>query len=326
MRRRDLLVLAGTAVLLPRTGTAQQRKMSVIGYLSGGSASFYATILPSFREGLGESGYVEGKNVAIEYRWAEGHYDRLPAMAAELVDRKVDLIVAGGGDEASRSAKQATAVIPIVFSSGGDPVADGRVVSLARPGGNLTGVSFLTVGLHPKRLELLAELVPQAQTIAMLAYANGPNAKTNFREVAEAAKALGKEFKPLAVSDDADFESEFASLQKLNGVALIVQTDPFIDARGDQLIALAARYAVPAIYGFRRLAVAGGLMSYGASINGVYRQVGVYAGKILTGAKPADLPVQQPTLFELVINLKTAKALGLSVPQSLVARADEVIE
>jgi putative ABC transport system substrate-binding protein len=320
------MTVLGAAVAAPFATWAQQKAMPVIGYLSGGSASFYKTILPSFYDGLREAGYIEGQNVAIEYRWAEGQYDRLPAMAAELVERKVDLLVAGGGDEASRAAKRATTAIPIVFSSGGDPVADGRVASLARPGGNLTGVSFLTVGLYPKRLQLLSELVPQARSIAMLAYANGPNTKNNFREVAEAAKALGKEFKPLAVSADSDFEAEFGSLQKLNGVALIVQTDPFIDARGDQLIALAARYALPAIYGFRRLAVAGGLMSYGASINGVYRQVGMYAGKILAGARPADLPVQQPNLFELVINLKTARVLGLIVPQSLLARADEVIE
>jgi len=326
MRRRRFVTVLGAAVAAPFTTWAQGKAMPVIGYLSGGSQGFYKTILPSFFEGLREAGYIEGKNVAVEYRWAEGQYDRLPAMAAELVERKVDLLVASGGDEASRAAKQATAAIPIVFSAGGDPVIDGRVASLARPGGNLTGVSFLTVGLYPKRLQLLSELVPQARSIAMLAYANGPNTKNNFREVAEATKALGKEFKPLAVSADSDFDSELGSLQKLNGVALIVQTDPFIDAQGDRLIALAARYALPAIYGFRRLAVAGGLMSYGANINGVYRQVGVYAGKILAGARPADLPVQQPNLFELVVNLNTAKALGLAVPQALLARADEVIE
>ena len=325
--RRDLMaLLGGVAVASPLAARAQLKAMPVIGYLSGGSASFYTTILPSFHEGLSQTGYVEGKNVAIEYRWAEGHYDRLPAMAAELISRKVDLIVAGGGDEASRSAKNATATIPIVFSSGGDPVADGRVASLARPGGNLTGVSFLTVGLYPKRLQLLSELVPQAKTIAMLANANSPNTKENLHEVAETAAALGKEFKPLTVAIEADFAAALASLEELKHAALIVQTDPFIDARVEQLIPLAARYAVPAIYGFRRFPVAGGLMSYGASIAGVYRQVGVYAGKILAGARPADLPVQQPTKFELVINLKAAKALGVTVPQSLLARADEVIE
>jgi putative tryptophan/tyrosine transport system substrate-binding protein len=326
MRRRRFITVLSTAVAVPLATWAQQNAMPVIGYLSGGSPGFYKTILPSFYDGLREAGYIEGQNVTIEYRWADGHYDRLPAMAAELVERKVDLIVAGGSDEASRAAKKATAAIPIVFSSGGDPVLDGRVASLARPGGNLTGVSFLTVGLYPKRLQLLSELVPQVRSVAMPAYSDGPNTRSNFREVEEATKALGKKFKPLAVSADTDFEAEFGSLQKLNSVALIVQTDPFIDARGDRLIALAARYALPAIYGFRRLAVAGGLLSYGASINGVYRQVGIYAGKILTGARPADLPVQQPNLFELVVNMKTAEALGLSVPQALLARADEVIE
>jgi putative ABC transport system substrate-binding protein len=327
MQRRCFISLLGGAASWPLAARAQQPKtMPVIGYLSGGSAGFYTTILPSFHEGLGEAGYVEGKNVAVEYRWAEGHYDRLPAMAAELTSRKVDLIVAGGGDEASRSAKNATTTIPIVFSSGGDPVADGRVASLARPGGNLTGVSFLTVGLYPKRLQLLIELVPQAASIAMLANTNSPNTKDNLREVAETAAALGKQFKPLTVAVEADFAASFASLEEPKHTALIVQTDPFIDARVEQLIALAARYGVPAIYGFRRFPVAGGLMSYGASIAGVYHQVGVYAGKILAGAKPADLPVQQPTKFELVVNLKTTKSLGLTVSQSILTLADEVID
>jgi putative tryptophan/tyrosine transport system substrate-binding protein len=327
MERRYFISLLGGAVGWPLAAQAQQPKtMPVIGYLSGGSASFYRTILPSFHEGLGEAGYIEGKNVAIEYRWAEGHYEHLPAMATELTNRKVDLIVAGGGDEASRSAKNATTSIPIVFSSGGDPVADGRVASLARPGGNLTGVSFLTVGLYPKRLQLLSELVPEATAIAMLANANGPNTKDNLREVAETAAALGKEFKPLTVAVEADFVAAFASLKEPQRTELVVQTDPFIDARVEELIPLAARYAVPAIYGFRQFPVAGGLMSYGASIAGVYRQVGAYAGKILAGAKPADLPVQQPTKFELVVNLKTAKMLGLTVSQSILTFADEVIE
>jgi putative ABC transport system substrate-binding protein len=326
MKRRDLLLGLGGVIVAPFVARAQQKPMSVVGYLSGGSASFYTTILPSFRDGLGENGYVEGKNIAIEYRWAEGQYERLPAMATELLDRKVDLIVACGGDEASRAAKKATTTIPIVFSSGGDPVADGRVASLARPGGNLTGVSFLTTGLYPKRLQLISELVPHADSVAMLANANGPNTSDNFTEIAASVKALDKEFKPLTVAVEGDFEPAFASLQRPQRIALIVQTDPFIDARVDELIMLAARYAVPAIYGFRRFPATGGLMSYGASIAGVYRQVGVYAGKILAGAKPANLPVQQPTRFELVINLKTAKALDLSMPQSLLAQADEVIE
>jgi putative ABC transport system substrate-binding protein len=267
MRRRDFITALAGAVASPLAGRAE-KAMPVIGYLSGGSANFYTTILPSFHEGLSESGYIEGKNVAIEYRWAEGRYDRLPEMAAELVSRKVDLIVAGGGDEASRSAKKATATIPIVFSSGGDPVADGRVASLARPGGNLTGVSFLTVGLYPKRLQLLSEMAPQAEVIVMLVNANGPNTKENLRETAEAAATLGKQFKPLTIAVEADFAPAFASLEELKQAALIVQTDPFIDARIEQLTPLVARYAVPAIYGFRRFPVAGGPHE----LRGEYRQ------------------------------------------------------
>jgi putative tryptophan/tyrosine transport system substrate-binding protein len=326
MKRRDLILGIGVAVAAPFAARAQQKAMPVIGYLSGGSASFYETILPAFHEGLRESGYVAGQNVTIEYRWAEGNYDRLPGWAAEFVSRKVDLIAATGGDLASRAAKAATSTIPVVFSSGGDPVADGRVASLARPGGNLTGINFLTSELHPKRFQLLSELVPQARVIALLMNPSQPQSERMMREVGAAANANGIQLKALEVTEDADFSAAFASLEKRRAGAIFVQTDPFIDAHRDQLIMLAAHYAIPAIYGSREFAVAGGLISYGASFAGVYRQVGVYAGKILAGAKPADLPVVQPTTFELVINLKTAKALGLTVPQSIFARADEVIE
>jgi putative ABC transport system substrate-binding protein len=328
MRRRELILGLGGTLALPLAARAQQaKKVPVIGYMSGGSASFYAGILPAFRDGLREAGYVEGQNVTIDYRWAEGHYDRLPAFADEFVRRKVDLIAATGGALSLRAAKASTSTIPIVFTSGSDPVAEGLVASLPRPGGNLTGVSFLTTGFYPKRIQLLSELVPQARSIAMLVNANGPNTNNDLREAAEAAAALGKEFEPLTVAVEADFGPAFAALEKIKGgVALVVQTDPFIDARVDQLIALAARAAVSAVYGFRQFPAGGGLMSYGASIRGVYRQAGQYAGKILAGAKPADLPVVQPTKFELVINLKTAKALGLTVPQTILARADEVIE
>jgi putative ABC transport system substrate-binding protein len=299
----------------------------VVGYMSGGSASFYAAgILPAFRDGLREAGYIEGENVTIDYRWAEGHYDRLPAFAAEFVHRDVALIAATGGITALRAAKAATTTIPIIFTSGSDPVADGLVASLARPGGNLTGISFLTSGLYPKRLQLLCDAVPEGRSVAMLANANVPATDDYLREAAAAAETLGRKFTPLRVATDSDFEPAFASLEKQKIAALVVQTDPFIDFRVDQLIALAARYRIPAIYGFRQFPLAGGLMSYGASIAGVYHQVGQYAGKILAGAKPADLPVQQPTRFELVINLKTAQALGLTIPQSILARADEVIE
>ncbi len=328
MRRREFVQLAAvTAMTWPLAARAQQKAMPVIGYMSGGSASFYAAgILPAFREGLRGAGYVEGETVTIDYRWAEGHYDRLPAFAAEFVSRNVDLIAATGGTAALRAAKAATATIPIVFTSGSDPVADGLVASLARPGGNLTGISFLTTQLYPKRLQLLSEAVPQAQSVAMLANANGPNTDDHLREVAAAAEALGKKFIPLRVATDADFEPAFASLEPQKTAALVVQTDPFIDFRVDQLVGLAARYRIPAIYGFRQFPLAGGLMSYGASIAGVYHQAGQYAGRILAGAKPADLPVQQPTRFELVINLKTAQALALTVPLSLLAGANEVIE
>ena len=326
MNRRDLILGLAGALAGTRAAQAQQRAVPTIGYMSGGSASFYAAIIPAFREGLREAGYVEGENVTIDYRWAEGHYDRLPAFAAEFVRRSVDLIAATGGIAALRAAKAATATIPIVFTSGSDPVADGLVASLARPGGNLTGISFLTSGLYPKRLQLLSEAAPQARSVAMLANANGPDTNDNLQEAAAAAETLGKKFIPLRVATDSDFEPAFASLDQQKIAALVVQTDPFIDARVDQLVALAARYRIPAIYGFHQFPLAGGLMSYGASIAGVYHQAGQYAGKILAGAKPADLPVQQPTRFELVLNLKTATALGLTVPPILLSQADEVIE
>ena len=327
MRRRNVILGIGGALAAPLAARAQQRARQTIGYMSGGSASFYAArILPAFQDGLREAGYSDGNNVSIDYRWAEGHYDRLPAFAAEFVRRDVDLIAATGGVLALRAAKAATATIPIVFTSGSDPVADGLVASLARPGGNLTGISFLTTQLYPKRLQLLSEAVPRAGSIAMLVNANGPNTGDNLQEATAAAETLGKEFIPLRVATDADFEPAFASLEHQKTAALVVQTDPFIDFRVDQLVALAARYRVPAIYGFRQFPLAGGLMSYGVSIAGVYHQAGQYAGKILAGAKPADLPVQQPTKFEAVVNLKTAKSLGLTMPQTILAGADEVIE
>ena len=327
MQRRSFIwLLGGAASCWPFAARAQQKAPPVIGYMSGGSASFYQSILPAFRDGLREQDYIEGQNVAIECRWADGDYDRLPAFAAEFVARNVNVIVASGGERASKAAKEATSTIPIVFTSGSDPVADGRVASLARPGGNLTGISFLTIELHPKRFELISEMVPQARVIALLANPKVPTTESMIGEVTAAATAKGIQLKTLQVATEADFETAFASLKELKAGALIVATDPFIDARRDELIGLAARFAVPAIYGFRQFAVAGGMMSYGVSISGVYRQAGVYVGKILAGAKPAELPVQQPIKFELVINMKTAKALGLSVPPSLLARADEVIE
>jgi putative ABC transport system substrate-binding protein len=326
MRRRELILGLVAAFGVPAAARAQEKRLPVIGYISGGSASFYASILPAFRDGLHEKGYVEGQNVRIEYRWAEGRYDRLPAFAAEFVARKVDLIMATGGDAASLAAQKATASIPIVFTSGSDPVADGRVASLARPGGNLTGDSFLTIQLHPKRLELISEMVPSARVVALLVNPNAKSTARVVREVGAAADQRHLRLKLFEATGEADFDRGFAELESEKVGAVIVETDPFIDARHDRLVALAARYAVPAIYGFRQFVQAGGLMSYGVSITGVYRQAGVYAARILRGEKPADLPVQQPTKFEFAINLKTAKALGLKVPPLLMAQADEVIE
>jgi putative ABC transport system substrate-binding protein len=327
VRRRDLFaVVAGAAVAWPLALRAQQKAMPVIGYLSGASPGPYAPFVAAFHQGLSATGYVEGQNLAIEYRWAEGHYDRLPALAADLVGRKVDLLAASGGSVSVRAAKSATSTIPIVFTSGDDPVATGLVASLARPGGNLTGVSFLDVELNPKRLELLSELVPQAREIALLVNPNNSNAGRTMREVQEAARAKGVQLPILKASTEGEIDAAFTTLVQLQAGALLVAGDPFFFTRREQLAALASRHAVPAIYEARESVVAGGLICYGASFTSVYRQLGIYAGKILKGEKPADLPVQQPTTFELIINLKTAKALGLTVPQALLMRAHEVIE
>jgi len=327
MRRRAFFAaLGGAALAWPMAAHPQRKAMPVIGWLSGAAAAGYVPFLAAFREGLKETGYVEGQNVAIEYRWADGNYDRLPALAAELVALKVDLIAASGGDASSRAAKDATSTIPIVFNTGDDPVATGLVTSLARPGGNLTGISFLVVELHPKRLELLSDLVPQARVIGLLVNPDSPQTERVLRGMQEAARAKGIQLLVVKASTGSEIDAAFAALSQQAPGALVVQADPFFNSRRDQLVALAARYAVPAIYEGRQFAMAGGLISYGASLTAVYRQLGIYAGKILQGAKPADLPVQQPTAFDLVINLKTAEALDLTVPPSILARADEVIE
>jgi putative ABC transport system substrate-binding protein len=323
MRRRELMILLGGAMAARAVG-AQEKTMPVIGYLS--SYSPLNPFVAAFRQGLSEAGYVEGQNVAIEYRWAEGNYERLPALAADLVGRKVDVIAASGGDRSSRAAKNATSTIPIVSVIGGDPVAAGLVASLARPGGNLTGVSFLDVELTPKRLELLSELIPQASVIALLVNSGDPNAERIMRDAQEAARTKGVQLLILKASTESEIDAAFATLVELRAGALLVGAAPFFLTRRDQIVALAARHAVPAFYDVREYVAAGGLISYGTSLTAVYRQLGIYAGKILKGEKPADLPVQQPTRFELVINLKTAKTLGLTVPQSILARADEVIE
>jgi putative ABC transport system substrate-binding protein len=276
----------------------------------------------AFHQGLSDTGYVEGQNVAIEYRWAEGHYDWLPTLAADLVGRKVDVIVASGGPAPARAAKNVTTTIPIVFATGGDAVDFGLVASLARPGGNLTGVSLLANELMPKRLQLLSELVPQAKLIALLVNPGPPNND----DLREAARAKGIQLHILKAGTESEIDSAFASFVQLHAGALLVGADLFFFGRREQLLALAARHALPAMYEWREFAAAGGLISYGASRAAAYRQVGIYVGKILHGAKPADLPVEQPTKLELVINLKTAAALGLTIPQTILARADEVIE
>ena len=326
MRRRELLLLLSGALTAPRALGAQQKAMPVLGFLSSTSPGPYAPFVAAFRQGLSDTGYVEGQNVTIEYRWAEGSYDRLPALAADLVGRKVDLIAAAGGIPSALAAKTATSTIPIVFAVGTDPVGDGLVASLARPGGNLTGISFLLVELMPKRLELMSELVPRAGVIALLVNPNNANAEHIIRDVQEAARTKGVQLQILKAATEGEIDAAFATLVELKAGALIVGSDPFFNSRREQLVAQAARHAVPAIYEGRQFAAVGGLISYGTSLTAVYRQAGVYAGEILKGAKPADLPVEQPTTFELVINLKTAKALGLTVPQSILARADEVIE
>jgi putative ABC transport system substrate-binding protein len=320
LTRRLVLVAAGPA-LLPSATAAQQKAMPVIGILHSGSPG----PLAPFQQGLSETGYVEGQNVAIEYRWAEGRYDRLSDLAADLVGHKVDVIVTSGGTPSARAAKNATSTIPIVFASGA-AIEYGLVAGLARPGGNLTGVSLLDIELTAKRLELLSELVPESKVIALLANPDNPAAERIIRDVQEAARVKGVQLPILKAGTEGEIDTAFATLIQLQAGALIVSVDPFFNTRREQLVALASRHAVPAIYEWREFAVAGGLISYGPSTASAYRQIGIYAGKILKGAKPADLPVQQPTTFELVVNLKTAKALALTVPQTLLARADEVIE
>jgi putative tryptophan/tyrosine transport system substrate-binding protein len=330
MRRRTFL--SGSAAILaarslfPDAAAEQPTKLPVIGFLSSRTPGDAAGVVAAFRQGLAETGYVEGQNVAIEYGWAEGRYDRLPAFAADLVGRKVDLIVASGGPPSVRTAKSATSTIPIVFTALGDPVGAGVVASLARPGGNLTGSSIMATELTPKRLELLSELVPQSHVIALLVNPNSPEAEPPIRNAQEAAGAKGVELHILKAGTENEIDVAFASLVQLQAGALIVGNDPFFDGRVEQLVALAARHAVPAIYYSREFAASGGLISYAPSFTAAYHQAGIYAGRILNGAKPANLPVQQPTTFELVVNLKTAQALGLTIPPSILARADEVIE
>ena len=324
MKRRAFIMLLGSAAASAPLAVRGQQPMPVIGYFHFATPAYTPTAA-AFLQGLKETGYVEGQNVAIEYRWAEGQYDRLPAMSADLVDRKVDLIAAFGPPLA-RAAKNATSTIPIVFEVGNDAVAAGLVASLARPGGNATGLSILFTQLTPKRLELLCELLPRARTIALLVNPNSPTAEPSIRDTQEAARAKGVQLSILNASTESGIDAAFGTFANAPADGLIIAADPFFDTRRAQLVAPAARYRIPTIYFSRESVAAGGLISYGSSLAGVYRQMGLYAGRILKGEKPADLPVEQPTKFEMAINLKTAKALGLDVPPSMVGRADEVIE
>jgi putative ABC transport system substrate-binding protein len=325
MRRRELVLLLGGAMTAAPALLAQQKAMPVIGYLSLASPGSNAANMAAFHQGLRDTGYVEGQNVVVEYRWAEGRHDQLAALAADLVGRKLEVIMTSGGTAPAQAAKNATSTIPIVFT-GGDPVAAGLVASLARPGGNLTGMTFMTTELLPKQIELLSELVTEARAIAMLVNPNDPLTARFIAEVQGAARAKGLLLHILKARTESEIDLAFAALLQLDAGAVLVGGDLFFFSRRDQLVALAAGHAVPAIYERHEFAEAGGLISYGPSFTAVVRQAGAYVGRILAGAKPADLPVQQPAIFELVVNLNTAKALGRTVPPSILARADEVIE
>ena len=326
MRRRTFIAALGGAVAWPVMARAQQAALPVVGFVNVASRKGYERPLSAFLKGLSEAGYVDGQNVAIEYRWADGQSDRLPAMVADLVHDGV-AVIAATSTPAALAAKAATATIPIVFEMGGDSIRLGLVPSLNRPGGNVTGVTQLNVEVAPKRLELLHELLPAATVMAMLINpANPAIAEPQSKEMLSAAHTLGLELEVVNASTERDFDEAFAKLRRLRAGGLVIGGDPFFISRNDQLAALTVRHAVPAIFDFREFAAAGGLMSYGGSLPEAYHLAGVYTGRTLKGEKPADLPVQQSTKVELVVNLKTAKALGISFPLSLLGRADEVIE
>jgi ABC-type uncharacterized transport system substrate-binding protein len=327
MKRRDFItLLGGAAAVWPLAARAQQAAMPVVGFLNGASPEGYAPFVAAFRQGLKEAGYVEGQNVTIEYRWTEGQYDRLPSLAADLVQHKVT-VIAATSTPAALAAKAATSTVPMVFTTGGDPIKLGLVASLRRPGGNVTGSAQLTVEVGPKRLELARELFPGATTVALLVNPANPVAATVSKDLQTVADTLGVRLHLLHASTEADFEAAFATAAQLRAAALVISgADPLFVSHAAQLGALALRHSVPAIYQFREFAAAGGLMSYGGDARDSYRLAGVYTGRILKGEKPADLPVVQSTKVELIINLKTAKALGITVPLPLSGRADEVIE
>jgi putative tryptophan/tyrosine transport system substrate-binding protein len=327
MRRRDLVVRLGGAVLAwPFAVSAQPAAIPVIGFLDTGNPNDRVQLVEAFRQGLREGGYVDGRGVAIEYRWAEGHYDRLPQLASELVNRKVALIVAIGGMESAVAARSATSAIPIVFSGGGDPVKLGLVASLSHPGGNVTGLAGISRSLTSKRLEILRDVLPAATVYAYLANPNAADASSAIKEVQAAAAALHATVQVLRASSVSEIDAAFNTVARSRANALLVATDPFFTTNRDQIIALAARHAIPASYAFREFVVAGGLMSYGSNLADSYRQTGVYAARVLKGAKPSDLPVIQATKLELVLNLTTAKKLGLSISRDFLSRVDEVIE
>jgi putative ABC transport system substrate-binding protein len=327
MRRRQFItLLGGAAATWPLSARAQQRGMPVVGFLHSASPGPYVPLVDAFRQGLREAGYVEGQNVSIEYRWAEGQYDRLAGLAADLVRRPVAVIFSGG-PPAALAAKAATAVTPIIFVSGDDPVKSGLVDSFNHPGGNATGVYLLLTGLETKKLGLLLEVVPRTNVIAALINPSNATApETQSRDLQAAARTLGRQIQIFNASSERDIDSAFAAITRLRAGALLVGADPFFTSQRDQIVALAARDAIPTIYELREFAAGGGLMSYGTSLADGYRQAGIYTGRVLKGDKPADLPVVQPTRFEFVINLKTAKALGLEIPSGVLAIADEVIE
>jgi putative ABC transport system substrate-binding protein len=324
MRRREFLALIGMAAW-SSSARAQQPELPVVGFLNSVSAAQGRPLATSFLEGLKESGFVEGESVTVEYRWADGQYNRLPALASDLVNRRVAVLVATGGGPAGLAAKAATDTIPIVFV-GTDPVKLGLVSSYSRPGGNVTGVDLFSTTVGPKRLEMLRELVPRARVIGFLVNSDNPNAESQTGETRIAAEALGLQLEALTANRASGFDALFSSLKARGVDALLVGADPFFNSQREVIVALAAQYRVPTVYQWREFTEAGGLMSYGTSITDVYRRAGIYAGRILKGADPADLPVVQPTKFELVVNLNTAKALGLEVPAPLLSQTDEVIE
>jgi putative ABC transport system substrate-binding protein len=327
VRRREFIAGLGGAAVWPLVARGQQTAVPTIGYLGTTSPELYASRLRAFSQGLSENGYFDGRNVAIEYRWAENHYDRIPALIADLIRRQVTVIAVPGSTSAAVAAKAATTTIPIVFATATDPVAAGLVASISRPGGNLTGVAALALELGPKQLELLHELIPTATTIALLVNpASSVVAETQSRDLQATARTLGLQLHVVHARAASDFEKVFTTLGELRAKGLVIGSEALFTGRSEQLAALALHHAMPAIYFFREFAAAGGLLSYGASITETHRLAGVYTGRILKGQKPADLPVQQSTKLELVINLKTAKAFGLDVPARLLARADEVIE